>query len=464
MLAPLASLEQHALLTPDALAVVAPTFALTFGQLRDAVAGSAARLQDSGVRPGDLVALDLPSGLEWVLDLALIHVGAAGVSVRGVQDRRAVRPDHLLTEERVDASWFTPASTVALEVGFPGPESIFRYLFTNGTTGAPRAAAHSLRAMAHRISSGAVHWTDGRLELTLMSLSTTGGFHAAAGCLRYGIPFLAVDRIDGTTLRLAAQHGIEVLCGSPNQLATVLDVLRQEGISLPALREIRLAGAVPSAALLELLDRELGVRVHNVYGSTEGGGVCEIRYMRGRDRYDVGAPVPEVELQVLDETGRPAPAGTEGTIRYRTPGQVSGYLVDGVVEPLPGGWFVPGDRGRLTDDGHVVLTGRDSELLNLGGVKIDPARIDELATVFPGVIDAAAFGIERRPGAPEVALAVVSEPNCDLRELDRRLRDLLPGAHPTAYWRVDAIPRSRLGKVMRAQLAEDYDRLVVRRR
>jgi acyl-coenzyme A synthetase/AMP-(fatty) acid ligase len=463
MLAPLASLEQHALLAPDALAVLAPTFALNFVQLRDAAAGSASRLRDSGVRAGDLVALDLPSGLEWVLDLALMHVGAVGVSVRGVQDRRGIQPDHVLTEEGVDATWFAPTSTDALAVGFPGPESIFRYLFTNGTTGVPRAAAYSLRALDHRISSGAVHWTDGRRELTLMSLSTTGGFHAAAGCLRYGIPFLAVDRIDGATLRLAEQHGIEVLCGSPNQLSTVLNVLQAEGISLPDLQEARLAGAVPSWDLLERLERQLGVRVHNVYGSTEGGGVCQIRYVPGSDRYDVGAPLPQVELQVLDGTGQPARSGTEGTIRYRTLGQVSGYLVDGVVEPLPGGWFVPGDRGRLTDDGHVVLTGRHSELLNLGGVKIDPARIDELAAGFPGVSDVAAFGIERRPGTPEVALAVVSEPTCDLRALDRRLRELLPAAHPTAYWRLDAIPRSRLGKPMRAQLADDYDRLVVRR-
>jgi acyl-CoA synthetase (AMP-forming)/AMP-acid ligase II len=155
--------------------------------------------------------------------------------------------------------------------------------------------------------------------------------------------------------------------------------------------------------------------------------------------------------------------GKEGAIRYRTPGQVSGYLVDGALEPFDDGWFVPGDRGHLTAEGHLVLTGRDSELLNLGGVKIDPQRIDDLAAGFPGLVDAAAFGIERRAGLPEAALAVVCAPHCDLRELDRRLRNALPAGHPTAYWRIDAIPRSRLGKPLRARLTSDYERIALRR-
>jgi acyl-coenzyme A synthetase/AMP-(fatty) acid ligase len=224
-----------------------------------------------------------------------------------------------------------------------------------------------------------------------------------------------------------------------------------EGLTLPTLEEVRLAGAGPSARLLEFLAGTWGVPVRGVYGSTEGGGVSQVVYGDG-DRFDVGSPLPGVELEVVD-----------GSVRYRSPGLVAGYLVDGRLEPLPGGWFVPGDRGHLTADGSLVLEGRDSELLNIGGTKVDPARLDELAAGFPGVLDAAAFGIERRAGIPEVALAVVSTAECDLRALDRDLRARMPLGHPTAYWRIDEIPRSRLGKALRVQLAADYDRVVVRR-
>jgi acyl-CoA synthetase (AMP-forming)/AMP-acid ligase II len=234
-------------------------------------------------------------------------------------------------------------------------------------------------------------------------------------------------------------------------------------ITLPELEEVRLAGAAPSARLLTFIEQTVGTPVRGVYGSTEGGGVSQVWYEPRTDRFDVGIPLPDVDLQVVDADGHELPAGTEGAVRYRTPGLVSGYLVGGAVEPLPDGWFTPGDRGSLTATGSLVLAGRDSELLNIGGVKVDPARLDDLAAGFPGVRDAAAFGLERHAGIPEVGLAVVTEEGCDLRALDRELRDRMPVGHPTAYWRLDAIPRSRLGKALRAKLTEDYERALSRR-
>ena len=122
------------------------------------------------------------------------------------------------------------------------------------------------------------------------------------------------------------------------------------------------------------------------------------------------------------------------------------------------GWFHPGDRGMLNASGHLVLDGRDSELINLGGVKIDPASVDAVIEGFPGVTDAAAFVIERRAGVPELGLAVVAEANGDLRALDRMLRQRMPGKHPTVFGRVATIPRNRMGKVERRRLTDEFRR------
>jgi len=445
VLLPLDDLARQVAAQPDAPAVATPGWSLTFAQLEAAVLAAARRLRDAGVVPGCLVALDLPTGVEWVLDLALFRIGARTVSLRGVGSTAGLPIDVTLTSADVDESWFHGDPDGASPASFDG-DAVFRYLLTSGTTGTPRAAAYPVRAFEYRMATGDAHWTDGRRELTLIGLSTTGGFHAAAGCLAHGIPYLAVDRIDGDGLRLASRFGIRVLCGSPLQVAHAVHVAIQEGLTLPTLEEVRLAGAVPTERLLELLATTWGVPVRGVYGSTEGGGVSQ-RWFDGADRFDVGRPLPGVELEVV-----------EGAVRYRSPGLVAGYVVDGRVEPFTGGWFVPGDRGHLTDDGSLVLEGRDSELLNVGGTKVDPARVDELAAGFPGVVDAAAFGIERHAGIPEVALAVVCDDGCDLRALDRELRARMPVGHPTAYWRIATIPRSRLGKALRARLAEDYAR------
>jgi long-chain acyl-CoA synthetase len=482
VLFPLADLDRHAAEQPDTVAIATPRGTLTFAELRDAVLAIARRLRHAGVTPGDLVGVDLPTGLEWIVDLALFHLAARTVSLRGVSDpgplalgvlltepgrrsepaRRIIEVDYRwVTEPWIDGSRAAPRDEPAAE--FASSDAIFRYLLTSGTTGTPQAAAYSIRAFEYRVAEGGAHWTDGRPELTMIGLSTTGGFHTAVAALRLGIPYLAIDSIDAETMAFAAGQGIQVLCGSPMQVAHAVHVLVEAELTLPDLTEVRLAGATPSTRLLEFIAATLGVPVRGVYGSTEGGGVSQAWYGSRGDRFDVGVPLPGVELQVVDADGRPLPAKTEGAVRYRTPGLVSGYLVDRELVPLPDGWFLPGDRGSLTGTGSLVLAGRDSELFNVGGVKIDPVKIDELAAAFPGVLDAAAFGLERHAGIPEVGLAVVTDASCDLRQLDRELRERMPAGYPTAYWRLDAIPRTRLGKAQRAKLTEDYERGLARR-
>ena len=484
VLAPVADLARHLAERPDAPALLTPRRALSYRQLSAAVLSVSQRLRHAGVKPNDLVALDLPTGLEWVVNLALFRLGARTVSVRGVSDPPPLRPAFLLTQTRakaeqlaasqvievserwideqwIDASTATPSIPPPAE--HPEKDAIFRYILTNGTTGQPRAAAYSVGAFDYRVADGDNHWTGRDLELNMVGMSTTGGFHAAAGSLHHGLPYLAIDAIDVDSMRFAERQNIRVLSGSPAQVAHALHVIVEAGITLPALKEVRLAGATPTAQLLDLIHDRLGVPTHGVYGSTESGGLCQTWYGPGSDRFNVGAPMADVELELLDESGMPVPAGTEGSVRYRTPGQVSGYLVDGVVVPLPGGWVTPGDRGAFDPTGALVLAGRDSELLNIGGQKINPALIDEFAAEFPGIQDAAAFGIERRAGIQEVAIALVTDDGCDLRALDAALRARVPVGHPTIYWRIDAIPRGRMGKIQRGKLAERYERDVLRR-
>jgi long-chain acyl-CoA synthetase len=331
-------------------------------------------------------------------------------------------------------------------------------MLTSGTTGLPRAAAHSVAALESRRGGLYRYWTDDRPEVNFMGLSTTGGFHTAIASLHHGQVFRAVDSINEQTMRFVAQQQITVLCGSPMQIARAGELLAEFDISLPTLGEIRMAGTAPSASLLRVLAEQPGVPIRSVYGSTEGGGVT-MRYIGpADDPTNAGQPLPGTEVQIVDEAGVPVATGVEAAVRYRSPGMVSGYLEDTVVAPFPRGWFVPGDRGMLDRSGSLVLTGRNAELMNLGGLKIDPARVDEIAMTYPGVLDVAAFQIERRVGIPEIALAVVAEPECELRALDRYLREQLPIGHPTAFWRVEEIPRNRMGKVERSMLATELAR------
>ena len=218
-----------------------------------------------------------------------------------------------------------------------------------------------------------------------------------------------------------------------------------------------MAGASPSPALLKQIEGTLAVPVRGVYGSTEGGGVTTRMLHSGDDPADVGEVLPGFELQVVDDAGTPVAPGTPGTVRYRSPGMVSGYLEDGTVVPFPGGWFSPGDTGALHGSA-LVLAGRTAELINIGGTKVDPVRIDEFAAGLAGIRDAAAFAIELRPGIQVLGLAVVAAPSVDLSSIDQAITDRFGPSHRAKLWRVSEIPRNRMGKAERSALASAFAR------
>jgi acyl-CoA synthetase (AMP-forming)/AMP-acid ligase II len=217
---------------------------------------------------------------------------------------------------------------------------------------------------------------------------------------------------------------------------------------------------VAGSSLPDALNAEARLRmtscVYNVYGSTECSthSICNAADSMGRPGH-VGYPVPYADVQVVDEKGQPMPSGEEGEVRVRAPGMATAYLEDDAAsrEAFRGGWFHPGDTGRIDADGSLTITGRVKELVNDGGVKIAPARIDELARSVEGVFDAAAFA-SRDSGGDHLCIAVVAGPAFDESELLARYRAAFPTHPKPAIVRVDAIPRNEMGKVQRTRLAQ----------
>jgi acyl-coenzyme A synthetase/AMP-(fatty) acid ligase len=477
MFSPVTDLRTHAAARPDNVAMFTADRTWSFVELDRTVSAVAVRLRALGVAPRHLIAIDLPAADEWIITLATFLLAARSVSLSGVGDVGGVRPDVMVgapgmrtlaapTVITVDAGWVGQVVVEATGAGHPEApvvlyarsDAICRIVLTSGTTGAPRAAELSVAAIEHRLANLHHYWTDERPELNFMGLSSTGGFHTALANLKHGTPYLAASVADARVFRAAAAAGIEVLAGSPVQVGRALALMSHERIVFSHLREVRMAGAAASPALVAAITETLAVPIRSVYGSTEGGGVTMRMLAVGDDPAGAGRAVHGVTLQIVDDHDSPVAAGVSGEVRYRGPGLATGYLIPDADAPFRRGWFYPGDRGSLTSDGVLMLEGRTTELVNVGGVKIDPARIDAAIDGFAGVIDAATFIIEQRPGIAELGLAVVADDSCDLRALDRMLRDTLPGSHPTVFGQVAEIPRNRMGKVERTQLTAEFRR------
>jgi acyl-coenzyme A synthetase/AMP-(fatty) acid ligase len=98
------------------------------------------------------------------------------------------------------------------------------------------------------------------------------------------------------------------------------------------------------------------------------------------------------------------------------------------------------------------LAGRTEELLNVGGVKLDPLEIDREILAFAGVVDAAAFVFESLTSTPRLAVAIVGDASLDVVLIDAEMRRRFPTRYPSVYVTTDAIPRNDGGKILRGSL------------
>jgi oxalate---CoA ligase len=119
------------------------------------------------------------------------------------------------------------------------------------------------------------------------------------------------------------------------------------------------------------------------------------------------------------------------------------------------GWFRTGDTGHIDDDGFVYLSGRLTDVVNRGGVKIAPGEVGAALARHPQVIEAAAFAVEHPTLGQDLAAAVVLRDPVTEGELRRFLRDRLAAFKiPTRIVEVRELPRGSAGKITRSELAD----------
>jgi acyl-coenzyme A synthetase/AMP-(fatty) acid ligase len=461
MIQPFELLEKAFTNSPNSIGMVSESRAYTFSEMLNLSQALAAKFRAQGVRPNEVVSTFLPPDLDWLSTLGIFHEAAVPVSLWGVG---AVK--------NLNVSWFVGSKfhdsvprqqTIVLDgnswqsyaTDLPGhprtlfarPDKPMRYVMTSGTTGAPKAVAFTGGNIQARLAQLGSYWADSRPELNFMGLSTTGGFFTALASLEHGYPYMAEVAVNRSAIERAKEYEIKVIAGSPAQIGQALRLIREDKLQLPSLLEVRIAGSLPTERLISAIHNDLGVPVRSVYGSTEGGGVAVTMLKPGSDTSDLGELIAGIDLQI-----EPDEAGS-GHIKYRGPGVSSGYLDNSVDdESFAHGWFYPGDRGHISANGHLILEGRTDEIMNFGGTKIIPEKVEEMARNFEGVTDAAVCLIEQHPGIEEVAIAVVGNSSVDLRALDKLLRARLPIGHPTIFTTSKQIPRNRMGKIIRNEL------------
>ncbi len=436
--------------------------ALTAGEARHAAATTATQLRDSGVEPGQAVAVQLPNGPEMVTTMFGVWLaGAVFVPVNW----RAPEPEVERALATVGATArVRPEGIRALDGGTRcEPDAAF-VQWTSGTTGDAKAILHTHSAYLELLDRvlGELRSGSGSRDrrpipnLVPVSLALNAGIYNVLFGLRAGAPIVIMERFEtGTFAELVRRFGIRSTVLPPAAITMLAD---DDAVGdLAPLRYVRSITAPLSPHEARRFAARFGVLVLNGYGQAEIGEVIGWTAADAREHADklgaVGRPHSGVDIKVVGDDGDALPAGQLGELAVRPPRMATGYLGGGgLADRLDAdGYLRTGDLARVDADRFVWIESRVGEVINRGGNKVLPSEVEEALRTAPGVHDAAVVGApDPRLGEVPVAFFVG---DADPDELDARCREeLVAYKVPVAFRRVDALPRNEAGKVMRREL------------
>jgi acyl-CoA synthetase (AMP-forming)/AMP-acid ligase II len=196
--------------------------------------------------------------------------------------------------------------------------------------------------------------------------------------------------------------------------------------------------------------------LYSVYGSTEVSTVATApAHIVADAEGAVGYVVPDARVEIVDDAGRLLARGNDGIVRVRTPTGVTGYLGDAVesAKAFGDGWFYPGDTGRLSAEGLLVISGRQDAILNIGGDKLNPEAIESVLASCLQVAQAAVFAEKDPLGINQIVAIIVPRQSFDPAMIEAHCRAHLPSKMvPTRLVPMTELPRNEAGKLDRDRL------------
>jgi acyl-CoA synthetase (AMP-forming)/AMP-acid ligase II len=462
-------IDFHASERPGAVAVVHDGRAILYARFARDVGRFVAAVRGFGLRRGSIAAVQCadPYG-HWLILLACERLGIVTASL-AAGEGPGVLPllagaDLALTEQPLPQGIATPRQAVTQQwladvlARADPPDEVLppkraddpvRITRTSGTTGEQKRLLYTRSIVnARTVKRQWVSELNRRTRyLAQLPFSIESAYLFACAVVRSCGTVVFESRLP--VWQAIGSYGITHGRMLPSVLGQTIEELPHGFVKPPQLR-IDLMGGAAGPALYAKAMMRFATEIAENYSTNEAGTVATT--LAGDPRC-IGVVRPGAEVEIVDAAMRPLPLGEAGVIRVRTQEMVTSYLDDPEASRslFRDGWFHTGDLGLLHAPRRLQLLGRADEALNIGGVKLMPARLEEELRQALQNADVAVTTIADADGIDEICIAVSGPPDPNRQDrLARAVRDL-----PLARINVvalDAIPRTETGKIRRAEL------------
>ncbi len=506
-------LTRNARIMPQKLGLVFEDTRLTWKEVNDRANAFAHAMRKRGLKKGDRVALFALNCHQWVEALfGLQKLGCVIVTVNNrlstpevqyiVENSGAV--GLITTEPQAETAWNVAsqikAITLLIGIGFrrdgfleyetlvaegdtqePALDTPLTYddpamlLYTSGTTGFPKGAIYThgstligMFIHVHAIASREPH------RVMLPSPLYSGAGIAGIFCAIYvGSSSFLLNFEAQKALQLIEREKITFTNLVPTTIQMLLSRDDIDAYDLSSLQTMIYGGAPISVPVLKLAAKKLpNCRFRQTFAATETG--CAGTVLEPEDHWQAlntpgkehlllscGKPQTNVDVQVFDEKGDPAPAGEIGEIGIRTEANISGFWDNpqATRESIRNGWVFAGDIGRMDEDGYIYLIDRKKDLIVSGALNVYPSEVERVLQQHEGIYEAAVIGVPSEKWGEAVKAVIVAKEGHTLTEQD--IINFCDGKlagfkKPKSVDFVDSLPHNATGKILRRALRDYY--------
>jgi acyl-CoA synthetase (AMP-forming)/AMP-acid ligase II len=496
----------------DHTAIVFKNKRLSFSQVDARINALSNGLLSLGLTTGQKVAVLLNNSIESVITLfgvprsgltyislnarhspqehaAILNDSGADTLIIGEEFTRDIKSamglvsgvKHVLVAGRAERDWLSLEEIIAKQptarpdIDVDYKNDIERIQYTSGTTGKPKGVIWTYGVGYNVITNTLINMDDpigpGTINLNIGPLTHAAGLMMMIYYSKGATNVILPGFDEKAVLTCIERERVTSLLLIPTMFYRLLSFPGIESYDLSSIKRIWYGTAPMSANRLKEGIRIFGNVFRQNYGMTEiaqpitylgpEDHVIDGTEIQNKRMTSAGKPAMGVELKIVNNDGKEVMPGEIGEIVLRSNKLMKGYwnLPEETEKSIQDGWFHTRDMATSDDDGYIYIVDRKSDMIISGGFNIYPREVEEVIMSYPGVVEAAVFGIPDEQWGESVKAVVASRQGAELTEdeIIQHCKEHLAGyKKPKSVDFIEEIPKNTYGKIDRRSLKSPY--------